>query len=41
MDHLAHSPSTVVYDLLPKPSEGIPIPRFPPHIAAFLVKYEL
>ena len=36
MDHLTHSPTTVVYDLLAKPSEGIPIPRFPPHIAAFL-----
>ena len=35
-DRRNHSPSTVVYDLLPKPCEGIPIPRFPPHIAAFL-----
>ena len=26
----------LMYDLLPKPSDGIPIPRFPPHIAAFL-----
>ncbi len=25
-----------MYDLLPKPIDGIPIPRFPPHIAAFL-----
>ncbi len=25
-----------MYDLLPKPLDGIPIPRFPPHIAAFL-----
>ncbi|CAF1554516.1 unnamed protein product [Didymodactylos carnosus] len=26
----------IVYDLLPKPLTGIEIPRFPPHIAAFL-----
>ncbi|CAF1019443.1 unnamed protein product [Adineta ricciae] len=26
----------LMYDLLPKPTDGIPIPRFPPHIAAFL-----
>lgn len=26
----------LIYDLLPKPVDGIPIPRFPPHIAAFL-----
>jgi hypothetical protein len=26
----------LIYDLLPKPIDGIPIPRFPPHIAAFL-----
>jgi hypothetical protein len=33
MENLTHS---VMYDLLPKPIDGIPIPRFPPHIAAFL-----
>lgn len=28
--------SNLIYDLLPKPIDGIPIPRFPPHITAFL-----
>lgn len=28
--------TNLIYDLLPKPIDGIPIPRFPPHIAAFL-----
>lgn len=36
MENLPHSQHGVMYDLLPKPSDGIPIPRFPPHIAAFL-----
>ncbi|CAF1006190.1 unnamed protein product [Adineta ricciae] len=36
IDNLSHSHPGLMYDLLPKPSEGIPIPRFPPHIAAFL-----
>ncbi|UJR16052.1 hypothetical protein I4U23_002965 [Adineta vaga] len=31
-----HSSHPLMYDLLPKPTDGIPIPRFPPHIAAFL-----
>jgi hypothetical protein len=26
----------LLYDLLPKPIDVIPIPRFPPHISAFL-----
>ncbi|CAF1551143.1 unnamed protein product [Rotaria magnacalcarata] len=30
------SQHNLIYDLLPKPNDGIPIPRFPPHIAAFL-----
>ncbi len=36
IDNLNHSQPNLMYDLLPKPSDGIPIPRFPPHIAAFL-----
>jgi len=36
IDNLNHSQHNIMYDLLPKPSDGIPIPRFPPHIAAFL-----
>ena len=28
--------TNLIYDLLPKPIDGITIPRFPPHIAAFL-----
>ncbi|UJR30454.1 hypothetical protein I4U23_017987 [Adineta vaga] len=36
IDNSAHSQQGLMYDLLPKPSDGIPIPRFPPHIAAFL-----
>ncbi|CAF0872900.1 unnamed protein product [Adineta steineri] len=31
-----NSQHNLTYDLLPKPIDGIPIPRFPPHIAAFL-----
>ncbi|CAF0775560.1 unnamed protein product [Rotaria sordida] len=36
IDNLPHSQHNLMYDLLPKPNDGIPIPRFPPHIAAFL-----
>lgn len=36
LDTLTHSQNSLMYDLLPKPSNGIPIPRFPPHIVAFL-----
>ncbi|CAF1019223.1 unnamed protein product [Adineta steineri] len=36
IDNLNQSQHNIMYDLLPKPSDGIPIPRFPPHIAAFL-----
>lgn len=32
----AYEHPNLIYDLLPKPIDGIPIPRFPPHIAAFL-----
>nr|ACF75527.1 hypothetical protein 21 [Philodina roseola] len=33
---IENSLQTPIYDLLAKPSDGIPIPRFPPHIIAFL-----
>ncbi|CAF2517114.1 unnamed protein product [Rotaria sp. Silwood2] len=36
IDNLSHAQHNLMYDLLPKPNDGIPIPRFPPHIAAFL-----
>jgi len=36
MDNLSCPSTNQMYDLLPKPIDGIPIPRFPPHIAAFL-----
>jgi hypothetical protein len=36
IDNLSHCQHNLMYDLLPKPIDGIPIPRFPPHIAAFL-----
>nr|ACF75511.1 hypothetical protein 21 [Philodina roseola] len=36
MDNLSCPSANQMYDLLPKPTDGIPIPRFPPHIAAFL-----
>jgi hypothetical protein len=36
VDNLSHCQHNLMYDLLPKPTDGIPIPRFPPHIAAFL-----
>jgi hypothetical protein len=36
IDNLSHTQHNLMYDLLPKPIDGIPIPRFPPHIAAFL-----
>ena len=36
MDNLSCPSTNLMYDLLPKPTDGIPIPRFPPHIAAFL-----
>ncbi|CAF0914256.1 unnamed protein product [Rotaria sp. Silwood1] len=36
IDNLPASQHNLMYDLLPKPTDGIPIPRFPPHIAAFL-----
>ncbi|CAF0828776.1 unnamed protein product [Rotaria sordida] len=36
IDNLTASQQNIMYDLLPKPTDGIPIPRFPPHIAAFL-----
>lgn len=35
-DNSSHCQHSLTYDLLPKPLDGIPIPRFPPHIAAFL-----
>ncbi|CAF2939306.1 unnamed protein product [Rotaria sp. Silwood2] len=36
IDNLTAGQHNLMYDLLPKPTDGIPIPRFPPHIAAFL-----
>ncbi|CAF0836109.1 unnamed protein product [Didymodactylos carnosus] len=36
LNHNIINKSDIVYDLLPKPLTGIEIPRFPPHIAAFL-----
>lgn len=36
IDNLNQNQPNLMYDLLPKPTDGIPIPRFPPHIAAFL-----